>query len=74
MSLFKHWKPPCILSFIIHWNVFQFVEAIRTMVQVNMKESCFWDRLGWLFICHGCGSCGVGDGMKLVDNIDKKTS
>lgn len=44
------------------------------MVQVNMKESCFWDRLGWLFICHGCGSCGVGDGMKLVDNIDKKTS
>ncbi len=54
--------------------MFQFVEALTTMVQVNMKESCFWDRLGWLFICHGCGSCGVGDGMKLVDNIDKKTS
>jgi hypothetical protein len=71
MSLFKLWKPPGISSFLIHWNVLQFVEAMTSMVQVNMKEWCFWDKLGWLFIFHVCGSCGVGDGMKLVDNIDK---
>ncbi len=54
--------------------MFQFVEAMITMAQVNMKEWCFWDRLDWLFIFLVWGCCGIGDGMKLLDNKDKKTS
>jgi len=38
MYFFKHKKSHDILSFIIHWNVSQFVEAMIMMAQINIKE------------------------------------
>jgi hypothetical protein len=68
----KHWKPTCILSFIIHNNWIQFLKVVTLMVQVT-KEQSFWDRLGCLFVFQVCGCICVDDGLtRWANNKDKK--
>ncbi len=49
MSLSKHQKLFLVLSFMIHWNLIQFVEVVRMMTLIYAR-AMFWDWFGQLFV------------------------
>jgi hypothetical protein len=69
LSLSKCQKLFLVLSFIIHWNVIQFVEVV-TMMTLIYEGAMFWDWFGHLFVflVFGC------NWHWLVDNENKSFS
>ncbi len=58
-------------SFIIHWSVLQFVEVVTTMSLIYEK-TMFLGLVLLVFFSLCMVVVGVGDGMRLMENGNKK--